>query len=343
MRQSSVFSAPLAETARSNLKSVIRDAVRHPPDCPALLVFDRDSPLARLLATAYETALPEARAIEFSETKSDEVLGAAAALSPGDLVVLVESSRFPLAAHRFRVELFEKGLKVIEHPHLGRIQDSELAAYVDSLAYDATYYRAVGPELKRRIDRATGAKLVGASGPLVYDGPLEAAKLNIGDYTGQVNIGGQFPIGEVFTESRDLASVSGTVELFAFGAADFSVVAPESPIRLRIEAGRIAAAESAPRDFDSILAEIRDSEGEVWLRELGFGMNRAFTRERRVSDVGSYERMCGIHLSLGAKHAIYAKPGFSKRRVKYHVDVFAAVERAEIDGETVYADGKYVV
>ena len=266
-----------------------------------------------------------------------------AALSSGALVVLVESSRFPLAAHRFRVELFASGLRVIEHPHLGRIHETEVETYVDSLAYDAAYYRTIGPELKRRIDAASSARLVGTAGSLLYDGTLEDAKLNIGDYAGQANVGGQFPIGEVFTEARNLASVSGTVELFAYGASDFSVKAPEDPIRLTVEAGRIAAAESSPAEFESILAGIRDGEGEIWLRELGFGLNRAFTREQRVSDIGSYERMCGIHLSLGAKHAIYAKPGFSKRRVKYHVDVFAAVERAEIDGEVVYADGKYVV
>lgn len=343
MRQSSVYPAPLAETACSNIESIVRIALAHPADRAALLVFDHESPLARLLSSAYASALPDARAIEFSETNSEEVLRAAEDLPRGALVVLVESSRFPLAAHRFRVELFERGLKVIEHPHLGRILDGEMAAYVDSLAYDATYYRTVGSALKARIDRASGAKLVGASGALVYGGPLEPAKLNLGDYTGQANAGGQFPIGEVFTEARDLASVSGTVELFAFGAADFSVNAPPTPIRLSVESGRAVATESAPPAFEAILAEIREGEGEVWLRELGFGLNRAFTRERRVSDVGSYERMCGIHLSLGAKHAIYAKSGFSKRKVKYHVNIFAAVDHAEIDGETVYAYGKYVI
>ncbi len=264
-------------------------------------------------------------------------------MSAGDLVVLVETSRFLLAAHRFRIELFARGLKVVEHPHLGRIQENEIETYVDSLAYDGAYYRTLGPELKRRIDRASTARLVGRSGSLLYDGPLEGAKLNIGDYAGQTNVGGQFPIGEVFTESRDLARVSGTVELFAFGAKDFSVNEPDRAIRLTVEQGKVVAADGAPPEFDSILDEIRNGEGEVCLRELGFGMNRAFTRERRVSDVGSYERMCGIHLSLGGKHAIYAKPGFSKKRVKYHVDVFAAIERAEIDGETVYQDGKYTV
>jgi hypothetical protein len=49
--------------------------------------------------------------------------------------------------------------------------------------------------------------------------------------------------------------------------------------------------------------------------------------------------MSGVHLSLGSKHAVYAKPGLSKRRTKYHVDVFAAVDRLEIDGVNVWAEG----
>lgn len=343
MRQSGVSLSPFAETARSNVESIVRIALTHPTDRPALLVFDRESPLAEILEAAYASALPGARAIEFSPAASEEVLRAADELPAGSLVVLVESSRFPLAAHRFRVELFERGLKVIEHPHLGRIRNGEIETYVDSLAYDGAYYRTLGPALKLRLDRAANVTLAGNGAELAYDGRLEEAKLNVGDYSGQTNVGGQFPIGEVFTEARNLETVSGTVELFAFGASDFSVNAPAKPIRLTVAAGRIVAAESAPADFEAILAEIRAAEGEVWLRELGFGLNRAFTRERRVSDVGSYERMCGIHLSLGAKHAIYAKPGFSKRRVKYHVDVFAAVDRAEIDGETVYAGGGYTI
>jgi hypothetical protein len=53
--------------------------------------------------------------------------------------------------------------------------------------------------------------------------------------------------------------------------------------------------------------------------------------------------MCGIHLSLGSKHAIYAKPGLSRRKTKFHVDVFVAVDQVEIDGEVVFSGGAYRV
>ena len=254
----------------------------------------------------------------------------------------MESSRFPLAGHRFRVELFGRGLKVVEHPHLARVRDDEVEAYLDSLDYDGEYYRSIGPRLKERIDRAETITLSGKDGRLEYRGRFEEAKLNLGDYRGMASVGGQFPIGEVFTELKDLTSVDGTIGLFAFGDRDFSVNAPSRPIVIRVSKGELVAAPDAPESFLAVLEEIREAEARVWLRELGFGLNRAFTRSRRVSDVGSYERMCGVHLSLGAKHAIYPKPGFRKKEVKFHVDVFPAVDEVEIDGQTVYREGTWL-
>ena len=93
----------------------------------------------------------------------------------------------------------------------------------------------------------------------------------------------------------------------------------------------------------AVLDIIRADEGEVWVRELGFGMNRAFTRERRVDDIGTYERMCGIHLSLGAKHGVYPKPGFKRKDARYHIDVFAVTDAVYLGDERVYADGAWTV
>jgi aminopeptidase len=115
------------------------------------------------------------------------------------------------------------------------------------------------------------------------------------------------------------------------------------PITLVIERGRVVDAENATPEFDRLLAIIRADEGEVWVRELGFGMNRAFTRERRVNDIGTYERMCGIHLSLGAKHGVYPKPGFKRKDARYHVDVFAVTEAVYLDDDLVYRDGGWLV
>ena len=178
---------------------------------------------------------------------------------------------------------------------------------------------------------------------LVFASPLEPAKLNVGDYSGMNNVGGQFPIGEVFTEAKDLEAVSGRVQVHVFGDTSYLVNRPDTPITLVVERGRVTGAINSTPEFDKVLDIIRADEGEVWLRELGFGMNRAFTRERRVNDIGTYERMCGIHLSLGAKHGVYPKPGFKRKDARYHVDVFAVTDAVYLDNEQVYSDGQWCV
>ncbi len=332
---------PLADAAAQSVMSTVRQAIGH-TDGPALLVYDDECGLARLLAEAYRAALPGAIACNFNATSPEEVRAHIDRLSAGDLVVLVQSSSFRLNEFRFRLELFARGLKVIEHPHLGRMPEAEWPTYIDALAYDAGYYRTLGPALKSRIDAASRIVLRGAGAELVYDTPFEDAKLNIGDYAGMKNVGGQFPIGEVFTEPVRMEGVNGAAKLFAFGDADFHVIVPDEPVLVRIEKGIIVDAPGAPASFVKVLDQIRADE-ELWVRELGFGLNRAMTRDRRLTDIGSYERMCGIHLSLGQKHTIYAKPGFPKRSSKYHVDVFAVTDDVAIDGEVVYKDGSYCI
>ena len=102
-------------------------------------------------------------------------------------------------------------------------------------------------------------------------------------------------------------------------------------------------AEGATPEFDKLMEIIHADEGEVWVRELGFGMNRAFSRTRMVNDIGTFERMCGIHLSLGAKHGVYQKPQFKRKDARYHVDVFAVTEAVYLDDEPVYRDGAWHV
>ena len=117
--------------------------------------------------------------------------------------------------------VFKQGLKVIEHPHLARMREEEYETYFQALAYDPAYYRTVGPLLKERISRAARVRVLCGGTELIYDSPFEEPKLNIGDYEGMKNIGGQFPIGEIFTEPREFSGVNGTVRLFAFGDVDF--------------------------------------------------------------------------------------------------------------------------
>ena len=336
----------LAQILVQNLDDLVTHALGHAPPTPALVLHDGGSPLARLLADGYRAALPHAAVLDIDALGAAAAMAAASALPAGSLVVLVESTRFDVAevaGGRLRLELFRRGLHVIEHPHVGRVPEAELPVYIDALAYDPSYLRPLGAALKARIDRAARIEVRSPLGDLRYDGPFEAARLNVGDYTGMNNVGGQFPIGEVFTEPVALDGVNGVVTIGAFGAGDFSVSFPEPPFALQILRGRVVGAEGAPPAMRQILAEIAATEGEVWVRELGFGLNRAMTRARRLHDVSAYERMCGVHLSLGAKHAVYPKPGFERKKTRFHVDVFAWADRVEIDGAVVYADEAYTL
>ncbi len=345
----------LIATTASHLQATLAHSFHHTDAHAAVVVYDARCELAQAMTTAYRQALPAAQFIDFDGCTPAEVMAALAALQAADLAVLIQSTSFRLEAFRIRVELFRRGLKVIEHPHLQRMHGVEARFYLESLAFDATYYGGIGRGLKALIDRASVGRIDSGPSPgasaqhhgcvttnqLHFPVGFESAKLNIGDYTGMVNMGGQFPIGEVFTESRDLRAVHGRVRIFAFGDATFTVNQPATPITLIVEQGQIVATEDSTPEFDRVLADIRADEGVVWLRELGFGLNRAFTRQRVVSDIGTFERMCGIHLSLGAKHGIYAKPGFKRDQGKHHVDVFAVTDAVWLDDACVYNDAAW--
>ena len=325
------------------VRDILVKAVLHDGTRKAVVVFDSRCDLAQALTVAYRHAVPEANFIDFDQSDGPAIMAVFEALAPESLVVLVQSTGFRLDAYRLRVELFKRSLKVIEHVHLARMPGIQALYYLDSLAYDAKYYRGVGRALKARIDKAQSAVVESAGARLVFDSPLEPAKLNIGDYSEMKNIGGQFPIGEVFTEAQDLEAVNGCVRVGVFGDTAFAANRPDHPITLLVERGRVVECLDSSPAFDEVLAKIRADEGEVWLRELGFGMNRAFSMERFVSDVGTFERMCGIHLSLGAKHGVYSKSLIRRKEARYHVDVFAIVDAVYLDDEQVFQNGYWKV
>ena len=329
------------DTATKNIRDILTLAIEHSPLHAAVVVFDTQCELAIALAEAYQRSLPSAKFIDFDSSSPEEVLAAFSPLSASDLVVLIQSTSFRLEAFRIRVELFKRSLKVIEHVHLARMPGAQASDYIASLAYDPGYYRGVGKALKELIDNARSGSVDSGGEKLIFGSPFESAKLNVGDYSGMKNVGGQFPIGEVFTEARDLEAVNGRVRIFVFGDTSFMVNRPATPITLVVSKGRVTEAINSTAEFDKVLSLIRADEGEVWLRELGFGMNRAFTRERIVDDIGTYERMCGIHLSLGAKHGVYNKPNLKRKDTKYHVDVFAITESVKLDEIVVYQNGHW--
>jgi leucyl aminopeptidase (aminopeptidase T) len=150
------------------------------------------------------------------------------------------------------------------------------------------------------------------------------------------NVGGQFPIGEVFTESKELTSVNGRATVFAFADTSYRVNKPEKPITIIIKDGILVDCENSTLAFDEVLSIIREGEEVVWVRELGFGLNRGLTKTKIVSDIGSYERMCGVHLSLGRKHGMYAKPGFKRGDGKFHIDIFVDTKTVTLNDDIVF-------
>ena len=232
--------ATLVQPASQNLKDILRDVFMHDDKSRALVIYDLDSPLSILLTDAYRIALPKANFVNFYTTETEEVMSQLNALNSGDFVALVQSKSFRLSAYRIRIELFKKKIKVAEHPHLGRMtQKDELQYYVDALAYDKTYYHHTGHTLQNMLDNASDAVIHCGDEKLIYRGGFEAAKINIGDYRKMNNMGGQFPIGEVFTEAKELTSLNGRTKIIAFGDINYKVNIPAHPIIIVIEKGQV--------------------------------------------------------------------------------------------------------
>ncbi|MBP9084733.1 MAG: hypothetical protein KBG15_01390 [Kofleriaceae bacterium] len=332
----------LLTKACQHLGDTLRIAMQHNAQ-RALVVFDQDSAAAQLLVAGYRAALPSAEFLAFGELAAANLIATFATLQAEDLVVLVQTQSFRLEAFRIRVELFKRNIKVLEHSNLARLHsDTELARYIDALAYDTDYYRGTGGALKNAIDSAMHLEIhSGATTSLCVHGGVEPSKINLGDFANLPNTGSLFPIGEIFTEAKDLEKVAGAVQLFGFADLLGNMHFVDQPITLQIEKGRVIDSLNSNAAFAAVLDGIRAAEGEIWVRELGFGMNRALGPTRRVSDVGAFERQCGVHLSLGAKHGVYKKPSLRHKLARYHVDVFPVLERVVLDGTDIFIDGAW--
>jgi len=338
------MSTTLVQQASQNLTDVLRDVFLHDDHSMALVIYDLNSPLSMVLTDAYRIALPNGIFINFHDTDKEDILSQIEALKSGDFVALVQSTSFRLSAFRIRIELFKKKIKVAEHPHLGRMsKDEEVKHYVNALAYDKQYYHHNGHTLKDMLQVASCAVVHSGDEKLIYPGGFEDPKINIGDYREMNNVGGQFPLGEVFTEAKELKALKGKTKIMAFGDINYNVNIPEHPITIVIENGQLVKTENTTAEFEAMLDLIKEEEGVIWVRELGLGLNRAFSKDKFVSDMGTFERMCGLHLSLGAKHGIYAKEGMKRNSGKFHIDVMIDTTSFSIDDTVVFDGEKWLV
>ena len=332
----------LTQKARDNVSDILSICIKHDKVKErALVIYDTDFGLTNILTAAYREALPEAQFVHFNTSSKEEILGLFSSLVPGDLVVLIQSTNFLLNDFRIRLHLFNNHLKVIEHMHLARNEESMWETYVNSLEYDKDWYPVVAPKIKKILDEAD--KIVIASGgkELILTGGLEPAMLNIGDYTGMANTGGTFPIGEVFTEGKVFEKLNGEVYIYAFADKDFNVQMYE-PFLITIAEGQIVSvAENTPALFKEILELVKMYERPI-IREIGFGLNKAISKERPLSDITAFERVHGMHLSLGEKHSIYKKDGMTTNKTKFHIDIFPVVDLALADEKVIFKEGVYL-
>lgn len=251
------------------------------------------------------------------------------------IVVLIQSTNFRLSTFRIRLELFHRGIHVIEFNHLAYIQEQEFDTFIHSLEYRTDFYIALENALGQKMHRAESITLESNMGDKLIFGPVETIRGNTGDYRWVENKWGTFPIGEVFTEARDLSSVSGTCRIEAFPNEDFSVN-HTAPFLLTIKNGRVLPSSDFPSSFQKLYDWIMEFEWEVLVRELWFWLNPAITRETPLSDINFYERKTGVHLSLGKKHGIYGKKLPKSEIQRFHIDVFLDIKSVSIDNDSVF-------
>jgi hypothetical protein len=340
----------LVSKASANIHDILKNSLKLESGNKVLVVYDSDYELTKILTESYKLALnrflADANFCLFDEKNpenSTNIISLFEEYNENDLVVLIQTTNFRLNDFRIRLNLFAKKLKVIEHLHLGRNKPESFEVYINSLKYDENerdWYFSMKDKLVETLGQSTKLEFKAFGASLSVD-KVEIPKINIGDYTGMENVGGTFPIGEVFTEAQDFETMSGSIYIYGFADRDFNISFYD-PFRVDIEKGLVVGfGENAPQEFKEIVDLIKTMERPL-IREIGFGLNRAITKEQPLGDITAYERILGIHFSLGEKHSVYKKPGITVNKTKFHVDLFLCIDQVNTISEysqTLIMDG----
>ena len=337
----------LIRTATKNVHDILSHSIKFDSNTNnALVVFDTQNELTNILTEAYRACLPEAIFMDFDTTPKDQIIAKFDEMQPNDLVVLIQTGSFRLDEFRIRIHLFNRKLKVIEHMHLYRNPQKTWQSYIDSLSYDPTWYDTMGTFLQVKLTDCKVLTIhsngVQDQAEIIMTGGLEAPKLNTGDYTNLPNIGGTFPIGEVFTEGKELSNLNGSFWIYAFANSNFEIMMPDK-FRVDIKNGLVSSwSDNAPQEFIDVVNQIKTLERPI-IREIGFGLNRAMSKTNPLGDITAFERIVGVHLSMGEKHSVYKKNGITTHKSRFHVDLFVDTKEVTVDGTTIFRDGEYIV
>lgn len=310
-----------------------------------MLVYDRMSPLASLLADGYIANMPDAEHIDFEKTDPKEITEKLLALPAGSTVVLVQSLNFRLDAFRIRLQLFNNGVGCMEHARLNYFPEEQFETYVNAIKYRGDEYKRLGEILAKKIDNAKKIEIFSKNGDILTFGKMETAKINHSNFFEQKNRGGAAVCGEVFSEAKDFSSVNGKMSICCFPKNDMTIV-PCTPFTITVKKSFIFCDDpKCPEEFrTNILEKIANSEdNQVMMREAGFGLNPAISLEHPLRDVNAFERMAGFHVSLGKKHNIYRRKLHKDVIQRYHIDIFADLDCIKMDEEVIFEGGKYVI
>lgn len=324
-----------------------------------VIIYDEDSPLAKILANGYKHVLKDrdkntTQIVKFDETKKEYFKTLLHSLEEGSSVFLIQSTSFRLDDFRIRLQLFNAGVGCMEHSHLSYYTGDQEETFLNALTWKGDEYDRLGKTVRNLLETSDEIRIFSGESDMLTFGQMEEAKINDGRFYAQKNRGGSSICGEVFSEAKDLEAVNGKLTIHCYPNSDF-MIQKCTPFSIRLEKGRIVHVDkNAPAEFlENIIDRVRagetneDGESEVMIREAGFGLNPFISMENPLSYVSIFERQAGFHVSVGKKHNIYRKKFHKKIVQRYHIDIFADMKKmvAVKDGrETVFFEnGKYCV
>lgn len=314
-------------------------------DTNVVIFYDNESKLASALSQSYARHLIHPQLVEFPDYTEDEVTTIINTLHKGDLVILVQSTSFRMSKFRWRLELFDRNLMVVEHARLGFVLESEYQTYIDSLTCDIEPNTFRAQKIAALIDNTQKITFTCKDGSVfTINGPFEEVKPNLGVYDNMQGKGGGFPVGETFTEPKNLDAFNGQLSIRAYPSTDHRTVICE-PFLVHVRNGVLTFDEkTAPQEFQEVmkLPQSENPDGAIRMREIGFGLNNHIGFEKPLSEVTAFERQTGLHFSLGMKHNIYRKKVPEGINQRYHIDIFIDIAEMKADDTVFFRNGEYV-
>jgi len=345
MQETDIIS--LTTKATIHCSNILKHNLELTPSQKLIIIHEKNQGiiLNNILTDAYTNALNNIKhnnfeLIEFNLDKADDLKDKLFNLNKNDVAILIQNTNFRISNYRIRLDLKNRECFVIEHTLIS-LEKNE-ARYIKSLTYDKPHWDNIKNNILPKLKEANNITIISNdNNKLTYTGPFEEAKLNIGDL--KANLGSFYPIGEIFTEPTLLENVTGTASIYAVPDNRYQTYIT-TPFQIEIKNGRVIS-HNGPKEFEQLfqLVKTENESKEVWIREMGFGLNRFIGKDKPLTYVSAHERQEGFHISLGLKHGVFRKKLHKKINQRFHIDMFVDLKEILIDNITIYQDGKYLI